>query len=212
MAEATPQEMNRFVKEVDSFMANYSKLTSADTRTKVAVSNNPALLNDYNSAVSQARILKSTIEGTVGAWNTAKAGWRAITDITSTVIGDAIDEIRSWFGYKPMGNLSAYDISPISGGSLGNYSLGSLGIVQLPAAVWIAGIVSAAFLLNQAMHKIFVSLEASSIMRANPTISRAQALTAASQAVKTMSFFGGATVPLIIAAGLAAFLILGKKR
>lgn len=210
MADPTTQEMNRFVKEVDSFMANTAKLNDPAMRAKVAATGNPALMNDYNSAVSQSRILKNTIEATVGAWNAAKAGWQKITDTTSMAIGDAIDEIRSWFGYKPAGGLSAYDVSPISGGTLG--SLGALGAVQLPAAVWIAGIVSAAYLLNQTMNKIFVSVEASRIMSADPTVSRSQALTAAASAVRSAGFFGGATVPLLIAAGLAAFLLFGKKQ
>ncbi len=215
-AQATPQELNRFVQTVDEFMANYARLISPDTRAKVYATGNPALIGDYDSAVSQGRILKRTIETTVGAWNTAKAAWQSVTGATSTAIGDAIDEIRSWFGYEPAGGVGAYenhapihwyDSSPISGGTLGY-----LGVVQLPAAAWIAGIVSAAYLLNQTMNKIFISMEAARIMQADPTVSRSQALSVASKAIKTPGILGAATLPLIAAAALAAFLIFGKKR
>jgi len=207
MAEqASPQEMNRFVKAVDEFMAKYAKLILPATRTQVYASANPALISDYESAVKQGRILKATIGNTVGAWNAAKSAWASVTGVTSTVIGDAIDEIRSWFGYDPETGLSAYDPSPISGGTLG-----LLGVVQLPAAAWIAGILGAVYLLNQTMNKIFVSIEATRIQKANPTISRSQALVAASQAVKTSRFFGIATLPLIAAAALAAWFLFGRQ-
>lgn len=202
MAEsATPQEMNRFVKSVDEFFANYAKLMNPQMRADVLASGNPTLIAEYNATVSRARALKITIETTTGAWQAAKAGWASVTGITSTVIGDAIDEIRSWFGYSPAG---AYDVSPISGGQLG-----FLGAIQLPAAAWIAGILGAVYLANQAMTKIFISVQATKIQKADPTISRSQALADAAGAVKSKGLFEGAALPLIAAAVLAAFLIFG---
>lgn len=207
MAEqTTPQEMNRFVTAVDEFFANYARLTSAQTRAEVYASGSPTLIADYESAVRQGGMLKRTIEGTVGVWGAAKTAWASVTDVTSTIIGDAIDEIRSWFGYEPAG-VGSYDVSPISGGTLG-----ALGVIQLPAAAWVAGIIGAVFLANQAMNIIFVSLEANRIQRADPTISRSQALDVARRAVKTAGFFGNATLPLIAAAALAAWLLFGRQQ
>ena len=210
MPETTPQEMNKFVQTVDEFMANYAKLISPETKAGVYATKNPALINDYENAVSQSRILKRTIEATVGAWNAAKKGWASVTSTTSIAIGDAIDTIRGWFGYEPAGGepateMGVYDISSITGGTLG-----ALGVIQLPAAAWIAGIIASALLLNGTMNKIFISIEASRIQRADPTISRERALSAASKIVST-DFFGKATLPLIVAGLLAAYLLLGNK-
>jgi len=189
MSEASPQEMNRFVSEVNSFMKNYARLIQPGTRADVYATGNSAIISDYESAVSQARILKRTIEATTGAWNAAKAAYSTVTGITSTGIGDAIDEIRSWFGYDPATGV------------------GGLGIVQLPAAAWIAGIISAAYLLNATMNKIFIAIEATKITRADPTISRERALALAKSAVSS-PFFGNATLPLLTAGALALYLVL----
>lgn len=188
--QATEQEMNRFVRVVDEFMANYAKLTDPKLRSDVYASRNSALIADYEQASQQAGALKTTIEATTGAWNAAKRAYANVTDETSMIIGDAVDEIRSWFGYKPMGGLGA---------------------IQLPAAAWIAGIVSAAYLLNKTMTQIFVQVETARMLRADPTLTREQALTRATNAMKS-SFFGQATVPLLIAAGLAVYLLFGRKR
>ena len=212
MSEATPQEMDQFVKTVDEFMANYAKLISLETKAGVYASQNPTLINQYENAVAQSRILKSTIEATVGAWRTAKKAWASVTGVTSTFIGDAIDEIRSWFGYEPapgMGGLGCGNC-PNDGCPNCPANLSGLGVIQLPAAAWIAGIIAAAFLLNATMDKIFISIEASRIIKTNPNISRGQALTMASSAVKT-DFFGGATMPLIAAGLIAAYFLLGSK-
>ena len=207
---ATPQEMNLFVKSVDDFFANYAKLISPQMRADVYASGNSQLIAEYNASVSRGAALKVTIERTTGAWQAAKAGWATVTGITSTVIGDAIDEIRSWFGYSPAGcygcELGRYDVSPITGGQLG-----FLGAIQLPAAAWVAGILGAVYLANQAMTKIFVSVQATKIQTADPTVSRSRALADAAGAVKGISLFEGAALPLIAAAALAAFLIFGKK-
>lgn len=209
--QATAQEMNRFVKSVDDFFANYAKLSSPQMRNQVYASGNASLIADYESALRQGRLLKGTIETTVGAWSSAKAAWSTVSGITSTAIGDAIDEIRSWFGYQPAGvsgyGVAGYDVSPVSGGTLG-----ALGVIQLPAAAWVAGIVASALLLNAAMNKIFISVEASRIQKADPTMSRSQALDVASRAVKTAGLLGSATWPLLAAAALALYLVFGRKR
>lgn len=205
MEETTPQQLNEFVQIVDKFMANYAKLISPETKVAVYASNNPTLINDYENARAQGAILKRTIEATVGAWKAAKRSWASITDSTSVVIGDIVDEIRSWFGYEPAPGMEAYDVSPITGGTLG-----ALGIIQLPAAAWVAGIVSAAFLLNAMMTKIFISVEALIIQKSNPNISRERALAMASDTYK-INFLGKATLPLIAAGLLAAYLFFGKK-
>jgi hypothetical protein len=212
---ATPQEMNRFVQSVDEFFAKYAKLISPSMRAEVYASGNSTLIREYEATVSRARALKVTIEATTGAWAAAKSAWRSVTDTTSTVIGDAIDEIRSWFGYQPGGGVGAYSVSPISGGALGQWrgggTLGALGAVQVPMAAWVAGILGAVYLASAAMDKIFISVQATRIQKDDPTVSRTDALDAASRAVKTAGLFGGATLPLIAAAALAAFLLLGKK-
>lgn len=209
--QATPQEMNKFVQVVDEFMSNYDKLMDPQMRTDVYNSRNSALIADYESATGQAQTLKRTIEATTGAWNAAKQSWANVTDKTSMVIGDAIDEIRSWFGYDPAPGIGNYDFvrfdsSPISGGNLGAFAA-----IQLPAAAWIAGIVSAAYLLNKTMNQIFISVEASRFQRIDPTLSRSQALEKAVTAVTGGGFFGRATLPLIAAGALAIYLVMRKR-
>jgi hypothetical protein len=213
--------MNIFVAEVDKFMANYSKLILPSTRAEVYASGNPELIANYETAVTRGRILKSTIEGTVGAWNAAKRAWGSVTDVTSTVIGDAIDWVRGIFGDGPNADLRAYQASPISGGQLGRYDvspisggqLGALGALQLPAAAWVAGIISSAYLLNSLIEKIWISIEATRIQKANPNIPRDEAINAAAGAVKRAGILGDfdLTLPLVAAAAIAAFLIFGKK-
>ena len=224
---ASPQEMNRFVQSVDVFFANYEKLTTPQIRDEVFASGNPALIANYQSAVSKGAMLSRTIQATVGAWGAAKSAWSVVTGATSTVIGDAIDEIRSWFGYEPAGGVGSLgcpyrDASPISGGYLGLYDpspisggrLGALGAIQLPAAAWVAGILGAVYLMNQAMNKIFISVEATRMQNRDPTLSREKALDVAARTIATGGIFGsaGAILPLIAAAALAAFLIFGKKQ
>lgn len=218
---ASPEQMNIFVAEVDTFMANYAKLILPSTRAEVYASGNPTLIANYDSAVSKGRSLKMAIEGTVGAWSAAKRAWSSVTDVTSTVIGDAVDWLRGLWGAGPLPDLQAYDVSPISGGQLGRYDvspisggqLGALGAIQLPVAAWVAGIISAAYLLNASINKIWISIEATRIQKSNPNISRDDAINAAAGAVRRAGFLGDIdlTLPLIAAAALAAFLIFGKK-
>lgn len=207
MAEtATPQEMNRFVQSVDEFFSKYAKLISPTMRAQVYATGNAALIDDYESAKSQGAILKSTIEATTGAWAAARAAYSAVTDTTSTVIGDAIDEIRSWFGYKPAGGLGYLGACncPARG-------LGGLGVVQAPLAAWVAGIIGAVYLANKAMDQIFIFVAANQIQAGDPTVSRAEALAAAADSVKNGGILGAITLPLVAAAVLAAFLVFGRK-
>lgn len=208
MAErsATPEQMNKFVRSVDEFFQKFARLDTPQMRSDVYSSRNSQLIADYEQTIDQGRILKATIENTVGAWNAAKAAWSAVTDTTSMAIGDAIDRVRSWFGYEPAPGVSAYHASPISSGGLG-----LLSAIQLPAAAWVTGIIAATYLLNGAMDKIFISVEASRIQRADPTISRERALVQATDAVKSLNIFGRATLPLLAAAALAAYLLLRKR-
>ncbi len=188
---ATQGQLNEFVQIVDKFMANYARLISRENSDIVYSSNNARLISDYESAVSKGRMLKSTIETTVGAWNAAKRGWQSVTDSSSIVINDAIDWVKSLFGSGP--------------------DTDGLGVMQIPAAVWVAGIVAAAYTLNSLMTKIFVSIEASKIQRDNPGISRNEALQRASNSLP--SLFGGVTTPVIIGAAIfAAYFLLSDKK
>lgn len=89
--------------------------------------------------------------------------------------------------------------------------LGSLGIVQIPAAVAVAGVISAALILIAGMNRIFISIEASKIQRENPSVSRAVALRQAEAGLP--SFIPGGITPLMIGVGaLALFMIFRGKR
>ena len=61
MAHATQTELNKFVKVVDEFKAKFQLLISPATRAQVYASNNPALISDYESAVSRGSALNSSI-------------------------------------------------------------------------------------------------------------------------------------------------------
>ena len=185
---ATQTELNKFVKVVDEFKAKYARLISPATRNDVYATKNATLISDYESAVSRGGALNSSINALVGAWNVFKRGYASVTDVTSTAIGDAVDEIRSWFGYKPMGDLQI--------------GLGALGLVQIPAAIGVAGIIGAALVLIAAMNRIFIATEASRIQRENPGTSRAVALRQAEAGLP--SFIPGGLTPLMIAAGAVA--------
>jgi hypothetical protein len=194
--EATQTELNKFVKVVDEFKAKYARLILPATRNDVYATNNAALISDYESAVSRGGALNTSINALVGVWTVFKRGYSSVTDKTSMVIGDAIDEIRSWFGYNPMGDLPP---------------LGSLGIVQIPAAIGVAGIIGAALVLIAAMNRIFISVEANKIQRENPGTTRAVALRQAESGLP--SFIPGGITPLMIAAGaVALWFVLGSKK
>lgn len=196
---ATQTELNKFVKVVDEFKAKYARLILPATRSQVYATNNAALISDYETAVSRGGTLNSTINTLVGTWNAFRRGYAAVTDTTSMVIGDAIDEIRSWFGYDPAPGIGALP------------GLGVLGLVQIPAAVAVAGVIAAALVLIAGMNRIFISIEANKIQRENPSISRAVAIRQAEAGLP--SFIPGGLTPVMIAAGaLALWLILGSKK
>lgn len=192
MAEPTQQEISQFVLSVDEFMQNYARLISSDTQAKVYASQDPQLIADYEQARSRGATLKASVENTVGAWNTAKQIYATAIDKTSMYIGDAIDEIRSWFGGGPKADL------------------GALGIIQFPAAAaWIAGIVGTAFILNNLMKKIFVRIETAALVESG--IPRDQAIRIASRSIAP-TFFQAMNIPLILGGALAVYLIWNANR
>jgi len=206
MAEPTQTELNRFVAEVDTFMANYSRLNDPATVAAVYASGNQSLINDFESTRAKSQALKATIENTVGAWNTAKKLYFSATDYTSTVIGDAIDTVRGWFGYTGHINTQVGAYVPA-------FTLSGLGVLpQVVTAAWIAGIVSAAYLLNQSIMGILRSIEATKIQKENPNISREAALDLAAKKINISALFGAPSLPVLAALGLAAWYFFGKKK
>ena len=105
---ATQTELNKFVKVVDEFKAKYARLISSATRNDVYATKNATLISDYETAVVRGRALNATIDSMVGMWSAFKRGYATVTDVTSTAIGDAIDTIRSWFGYDPAPGIGHY--------------------------------------------------------------------------------------------------------
>jgi len=192
-AEASQAELNKFVKVVDEFKGKYARLITPAMRSQVYASKNPALIRDYEAAVSRGGALNHSIDALVGAWNAFKRGYASVTDTTSTVIGDAVDTVRSWFGYKPAGGL------------------GDLGVIQIPAAIAVAGIVASAVFLIAMMNRIFISVEASRIQRENPNVSRAVALKQAEAALP--SFLPGGIKPIMLGVGaLALYMIFARGK
>jgi hypothetical protein len=208
MAQATQQELNKFVKVVDEFKANFARLSNPQTINAVYASNDPVLIKNFEQVSQRAHILNSTINAAVGAWNVFKAGYGKVTDVTSTAIGDAIDEIRSWFGYEPAGDLGCIGCI---GCNCGSTQLAGLGAIQIPAAIVITGIIATAVILNKAMSAIFVSVEASRIQRENPSVSREDAIARAKAALPSL-LPGGLSVPMLAFGGLALWVILGKGK
>lgn len=194
--QVSQSELNKFVQVVDEFKTKYARLTSPAMRAQVYASGNSTLIADYNTAVSRGGALNATINTTVGAWTTFKRGYSAVTDVTSTAIGDAIDTVRKWFGYDAAPGLSCYS---------------GLGAIQIVPAVAIAGIIGTALVLIAAMNRIFVSVEASRIQKDNPNISRVNALRQAESGLP--SFIPGGITPVMIGVGaLALWMILGNKK
>lgn len=204
MAEPTPQEMNKFVATIDEFMLKLAKLNSPQMRQTAYASGDQVLIDDYEITLGRAKGLAATIETTTGAWTAAKSAYSAVTDQTSILIGDAIDEIRSWFGAGPKADLSGQNLS---GQNLSRCNLGALGLVQLPAAAWIAGILAAAYIAIRSMDAIFIRLDASRLQREDPTISRDQAISRARTASAIGSFFSFQAAPLLIGGALALWLV-----
>lgn len=202
MSQASQQELSKFVRIVDEFMSKYDKLNTPAMRAQVYATNNSAFQDDYEIALGRGRILKRTIEQTIGAWTAARGQYEKITDTTSPAIGDAIDEIRSWFGYDPDGGLSVY-----------RAGLSGLGAIQLPAAavgaVWIAGIIASATVLITAFDRIFVTVNANKIQAQNPNVSRDEAIRRAQSALP--SVFGSFGWKTLLVGGAAVYLIFGRK-
>lgn len=201
--QATSGELNKFVEVVDKFMRRFAVLNSPATREQVYASNDQKLISDYEITVSRGKALKVVIEKTVGAWNVAKRAWSSITGATSTVIGDAIDEIRSWFGYKPAGGLEGHfnDLGALS----------ALGAIQVPAAAWVAGIIAAAVLVTKAIDEILVRVEAARIQKESG-VPREQAIAIAKD-VYSRSLLGDVLDWKIVAAvALAAYFIWDSKK
>lgn len=178
-------QLNEFVKVVDEFMRKYDRLISSDTRDAVYSSGDKKLIADYESTVKRGGILKSTIEKTVGAWNTAKNALRSVQNTSSMYIGDAIDWLRKKFGDDPYN--------------------GQLGAFQIPAAVWVAGIVASAYALLKVMDKLQIQIEAAKLQRENPGLPRDQALSRARDAIEGPGLFSN---PMAIPIGLAALVAL----
>jgi len=197
--QASQTELNKFVKIVDEFKAKFAKLTLPQTRAQVYASGNTKMISDYETAVSRGNALNSTINAMVGAWSAFKRGYKKVTDTTSTVIGDAVDEIRSWFGYEPAGGIGGLN------------GLGAIQLAALPAAVAVAGVISAALILNSLMDKIFVSIEANRIQKDNPNISRGAALKQAEAGLPSL-LPGGISLPMIAAGALAIYFLMGSKK
>jgi hypothetical protein len=222
--QATQAELNRFVQVVDEFKAKLARLKAPATRAKVYRSGDAKLISDYETAVVRGNALNNSIAALVGAWAAFKRGYARVTDTTSTVIGDAIDEIRSWFGYdpapgigefSPQGAYRPYD--SWAGGYGTPYSaLAGLGAVQIGApiaAVAVAGVISAAMLLNSLMNKIFIRIEATAIQESDPTISRGAALAQAEAGITGPGLFGGGVTPVMLGVGaLALWLIFSQKK
>lgn len=239
MSQASQAELNRFVEVVDEFKRKFAKLTSDDMRRQVLASGDAKLQSDYNTAVSRGRALNATIETTVGAWNAFKSGYRAVTDVTSTWIGDAVDEIRSWFGYDPAPGIdglgdSLYsaatppydpdaDLIGVSYADLQSpmafrpvrerrfTGLGELGAVQIPAAAAVAAIISAAFILNNLMNKIFIRVEATRIQR-ETGVDRGEALLQAERGLTEGFKLGAVTPAMLLLGGAALWFIFSQRR
>ena len=207
--QASQEQLNKFVQVVDKFMTNYAKLKSNEVAKEVYASNNPQLIDSYEKALNRGGALRNTIIATSGAWSDAKRAYAQVTGATSAVIGDAIDEIRSWFGYKPAGDFGCYNPAPVR-------SLSGLGAIQLPAAalgaVYITGVIAAATVLNSVINKIFVNVEASRIQRENPNITRTDALKQADAIHGGDGIFGsGISLPMIGAVAVGAYLFFNRK-
>jgi hypothetical protein len=196
---ASQAELNKFVEVVDEFKAKYARLQLPATRQAVYASGDQRLISDYETTLTRAGALDRTIDTLVGAWGAFKRGYAAVTDRTSTVIGDAIDEIRSWFGYDPAPGIGCYT------------PMGSLAGLQIPAAVAVAGVISAAMIIIAAMNRIFTTLEANRIQRENPDLPRSAALEQARRGLPSFLPAGIGMGTLALGA-LALWLVLGDKR
>jgi hypothetical protein len=89
--------------------------------------------------------------------------------------------------------------------------MGSLAGLQIPAAVAVAGVISAAMIIIAAMNRIFTTLEANRIQRENPDLPRSAALEQARRGLPSFLPAGIGMGTLALGA-LALWLVLGDKR
>jgi len=196
MAQASQSQMNEFVKVIDEFMQKYEKLISPQTRTQVYASGDPKLISDYGIAVSRGGMLKTNIETVTGIWASAKRAYASVTDVTSTVIGDAIDWLTDLFrGSQVTGN-----------------NVGGLGVIQIPAMAWIVGTIAAGAALILSIDRIFVRIEANRIQRDSPGISRERALQLAKSGIGLNVFGDAQRIVVIAALAFGAWLYFGQKK
>lgn len=164
------QDYSKFAQVVDTFYKKRVALLNA--RPKVMATRDAQLIADYNSAVARASSIDRTIKNAVGAWNTARSRYAGITDNTSMVIGDAIDTVRSWFGYDP------------------SQGLNGLGAIQLIPLAVAGGIAAAVIIVTKSIDEILIRVEATKIQREDG-VSRSEAIKRATDAYND-SFFKGA--------------------
>lgn len=201
--QASKTQLNKFVEVVDKFMRDYARLKSDAVAKQVYATNNPALIADYENTVVRGGQIRGSIIAVTGAWDAAKRQYAKVTGVTSMAIGDAIDEIRSWFGYD-------------AAGGIGNYHGGGLGAFQIPAAAlgaaWIAGILAAIAAFYGMYNKLMITLEASRIQKENPDIPRAAALEQAKQGLESDGLFGsGMSLGMFGALAVGAYFLLNRK-
>lgn len=188
MAEPTQQEMNEFVRVVDNFMQRFAEFSSSTTQTRIYATNDPVLIRDYESQLTKSQTLKSNIDNVVGYWNRFKATYADITAKTSMIIGDWIDEMRSWFGGGPQADLQ--------------------GLSALPAVAWLTGIIVAGALAYTSMGAIMIRLDAWKIQRDDPTVPYDKAIAKARTADAVGDLFSFKNIPLFLGAGLALWLLM----
>ena len=190
MAQASQLQMNEFVRVIDEFMQKYARLVLPQTRAEVYASNDPALISDYEKAVSRGGMLKTNIEVVTGAWQAAKRAYTSLTDVTSTVIGDVADWFKGLF----------------DGGNMGG-----LGVVQIPAAAWIVGTIAAGAALILSIDRVFIRVEANRIQRDSPGTSRERALQIAKSGIGLNVLGDVQKIAMIAAIGFIVWAVYGKK-
>ena len=161
---------SKFASVVDTFYRKRAALKNA--RGKVLATKDAQLIADYNSAVARSESMHNTIVNAVGVWNTARQQYARVTDTTSLAIGDAVDTIRSWFGYDPSHGLNG---------------LGALQIIPIAVA---GGIAAAVIIVTKGIDEVLIRIEATRIQK-DDGVSRSEAIKRATDAYDD-SFFKGA--------------------
>jgi len=169
---APPKQDNysNFARVVDTFYKKRAALILA--RNKVMASGDAQLIADYNSAIARATSMNSTIQNAVGVWSVARKKYASLTDTTSMAIGDAVDTIRSWFGYDP------------------SQGLNGLGAIQLIPIAVAGGIAAAVIIVTKGIDEVLIRIEATKIQREDG-VSRSEAIKRATNAYDD-GFFKGA--------------------